>query len=213
MKKKKGIGALALLCASLLLVMFAACGAGSGKADSPEKAVSGYIDELKKGNVEKAQSYLVAPDAVANMDALAQADNSRIKESIGSMGYELASSAMFESAMEMAAEEGKEAESAADAVAYDGALVVVNITNKDMTAVADKMTSVMTAESGNFTSMSEKDMKKFWDKTVKDALSQTTETMTNTVNFVLVNENGDWKIKEADGFFAAAFGMGAVLDF
>lgn len=204
MKKRLGL-VLGLFCAASLAL--SGCAGGGGSAADPDKAVSSFVDEIKKGNVEKAQSYLVSPESVEGMEAIAQAESNRIKESAGSLSYEIASSTMFEKASEVV--EGAE-ESEAE---YGGALVVVNVTNKDMAKVSEKLAAAMQAEAGNFATMSEKDMEKFWNNAIKSALSETTEVVTTPVDFVVVEEGRAWKIKEADDFFSAAFGAGAFLDF
>ena len=183
------------------------CGSGGGAAADPDKAGTGFIDEVKKGNVEAAQAYLLSPESGDGMDTLTQAESGRIKESAASMNYTISSSTLFEGSGE-ATEDGQETQAEAE-----GALVVVDITNKDMAKVSEKLAATMQAEAGNFAAMSAKDMEKFWDNAIKDAISQTSATVTSSVDFVVVKGDGGWKIREADGFSAAVFGAGAILDF
>lgn len=201
MSKKMGILILTLLCAGAMLC---ACGGGGkGNTDTPENTVSGFINAVKDGNIEEAEGYLVSSDSVSGMNTLRQADSNRIKDSTASLSYEIASTAMFEEA----------SEGDAETESYGGALLVVNITTKDMNVFSEKLSGALLAEAGNFASMSEKEIEKFWDTAMANALSETTETVTTAVDFTLINDQGSWKIKSDSGFFSAAFGLGAFLDF
>lgn len=199
MVRKKVALILGLLLAFSLLL--SACGGGGG-ANSPEAAVSGFIDAIKKGDMKKAEGYLVNGDAVQGMGTLLQSDSDRIKESAAAASYEIVSTAMFEEATET--EEGSED--------YGGALVTVTINNKDMNLVSEKLFQALLAESANFASMSEKEVKKFWDSAMESAISQTSETVSREAEFAVVNDGGDWKIKSDASFFEAMFGTGAFLD-
>lgn len=174
----------ALLAALMLTVGFSAC----GSANSPQAAVEGMFDAIKKQDLEKAEMYVDLTETKAFITEKAQVTNTdAVLEEIGKkLDYEIIST---------------------EQVDENTAKVKTKVTSVDMTAVmknyfSQNLQNSISAIFGATQPTSEGNQA---DALFMQCLSnESVGTVTNEVDITVVKEEDGWKVK-VDSAFNDAF--------
>lgn len=185
MGMKRAVKIIAAVLAALMLTMgFSAC----GSANSPEAAVEGMFDAIKKQDLEKAEKYVDLTETKAFITEKAQVTNTDavLKEIGKKLDYEIIST---------------------EQVDENTAKVKTKVTSIDMTAVmknyfSQNLQNSISAIFGAAQPSSEGDQA---DSLFIQCLSnENVGTVTNEVDITVVKEEDGWKVK-VDSAFNDAF--------
>ena len=166
-----------LLLTSVMMVLgMAACGGGGGEekqdTNTPEAAVTGYLDAFKAVDQAKINEYVAEDDMMYSEDT--EEDISEAQIVFGNITYEI-----------------KSVNTDTEGVA----IVTTDITNIDMTAVMQSLMTAAMTESGDIEAMDEEKSMEMLKQAIEDNKDN---TITKTVDIELTQVEDKWKVKSTD---------------
>lgn len=177
MTKRIAVGLVALLCVALLVGAVGCGDSGSSGSGSPEQVVKDFWSAFKKGDFDKAKTYLssdIADEAFGDMEDL----------------EDPTTAAMVEGLMDM-----MDLEIKGSTIDGDEASVDVVLTMPDMEAVMEDMMTAMfsSIDEEDMLNMTEEQMAEEFAKVLPELLKNA-PTITEEDEMPLVKEDGNWKI-------------------
>ncbi len=187
----------------LALGLLGACGDSKGGAKTAEEAFTGFFEAMQEGDVEAMQSYLASPAACPPLMNATKAQGKTIAALVSRASYAPPTVAEFDAGQ--LKEEDAPAKSA-------GAIVQINISNKNFLKVETMVSNAITADLSTFAAKKEGEKQKFLQESIEQAMENVSETTETAVSLLITNVDGVWKIQDAEQLAEVLFGNGALLD-
>ena len=176
---------LLLLTSVMMALGMAACsGSGGGgeeeqNTNTPEAAVTGYLDAFKAVDQAKINEYVTEDDMMYSEDT---EDVSEAQIVFGNVSYEI-----------------KSVNTDTEGVA----IVTTDITNIDMAAVMQSMMAAAMTESGDIETMDEEKSMEMLKTAIEDNKEN---TVTKTIDIEVTQVEDQWKVKSTDELITALSG-------
>lgn len=177
MTKRIMVGLVALMCVALVLGAMG-CGDGGGSGDgSPEQVVKDFWSAFKKGDFEKAKTFLSEEIADTALEDMSYQDDPL-------------TAAMVDAVMDL-----MDLEVTGSSIDGDSAAVEVELTMPDMDAVGEELTAALFAGMGeDAANLTEDQIMEEFARILPDIMKDAPVTTENS-EIPMVKEGGDWKIE------------------